>query len=409
MRSLLALLLVASLPLLLPAGDDKKPQKSPNSLTAKEISDGWLLLFDGETTLGWQVDGDAKVEKGVLVLGGEKKTLVTFPLGYFELLWEHRTVGANRPVRHCVAHQGAKHIGSTKHELSRSERQGEAEWMAERWTIRASRSGVGGTQTGKFDTTRGITVLETHLFFPADCHLAVEMEIPAGTKLFLRNVKIRPSGLQSIFNGKDLTGWKKFQGDARRSKSVYSVTKEGWLNVKDGPGDLQTEKLYDDFVLQLECISNGKHLNSGLFFRCIPGEYQNGYEAQIRNQFTDKPTQKYTIEEYDPKTHQRLGKKIILSPAVDYGTGAIYRRMPARKALSKDGEWFTMTVLARGRHILTWVNGIQQVDWTDNRPEAKNARQGYRGEAGAISIQGHDPTTDLSFRNFRIATLPRKQ
>ena len=31
------------------------------------------------------------------------------------------------------------------------------------------------------------------------------------------------------------------------------------------------------------------------------------------------------------------------------------------------------------------------------------ARTGYRREAGHLSIQGHDPTTDLSFRNLRIA------
>ena len=30
---------------------------------------------------------------------------------------------------------------------------------------------------------------------------------------------------------------------------------------------------------------------------------------------------------------------------------------------------------------------------------------GYRQEAGHISLQGHDPTTDLRFRNFRIGVL----
>jgi hypothetical protein len=66
-------------------------------------------------------------------------------------------------------------------------------------------------------------------------------------------------------------------------------------------------------------------------------------------------------------------------------------------------------VVARGNHFATWVNGVQQVDWTDNRPPSDNARTGYRREAGHISIQGHDPTTDLSFRNLRIAALPSKK
>jgi hypothetical protein len=45
------------------------------------------------------------------------------------------------------------------------------------------------------------------------------------------------------------------------------------------------------------------------------------------------------------------------------------------------------------------------VDWTDNRAANDNGRNGYRAAAGPISIQGHDPTTDLSFRNLRIAPL----
>ena len=68
------------------------------------------------------------------------------------------------------------------------------------------------------------------------------------------------------------------------------VTPEGWINVTNGPGDLQTEKQWADFVFQGECISNGKHLNSGIFFRCKDNEYQNGYEAQILNKFSPEPS-----------------------------------------------------------------------------------------------------------------------
>src|SRR5262249_47765495 len=150
---------------------------------------------------------------------------------------------------------------------------------------------------------------------------------------------------------------------------------------KDGPGDLQTKGQYDDFVLQLECKVNGKHLNSGVFFRCRPGEYQQGYEAQIRNQFTDR-LNAYTVEDYDPKTHKLVGKRKVLSPAVDYGTGGIYRRMPARKGVAKDGEWFMLTVVAHGRQFATWVDGVQVCDWEDNRPARDNARAGYRAAAG---------------------------
>src|SRR5262249_44803702 len=71
----------------------------------------------------------------------------------------------------------------------------------------------------------------------------------AGATISLRNVKLLPVGHQSLFNGKDLSGWKEFPG----RKSKFTVTPEGWLNIKNGPGDLQTEGRWADFVLQLEC------------------------------------------------------------------------------------------------------------------------------------------------------------
>ena len=57
--------------------------------------------------------------------------------------------------------------------------------------------------------------------------------------------------------------------------STFTVGEKLELNVKNGPGDLQTEAKYGDFLLQLQCFSNGKHLNSGVFFRAIPGQFSS--------------------------------------------------------------------------------------------------------------------------------------
>jgi hypothetical protein len=205
------------------------------------------------------------------------------------------------------------------------------------------------------------------------------IEVPVGTTLTIRRLNVRPNQLQSIFNGKDLAGWKIHP----ERKSVFSVTERGELHVQNGPGDLQSEGQWADFVLQLESRTNGQHLNSGIFFRCLPGQYQQGYEAQIRNQW---------------KENDR-------SQPVDFGTGAIYRRQPARRVVADDLEWFTLTIVADGNHLATWVNGYQVSDWSDPRPPHANARQGCKLDPGPISIQGHDPTTDLYFRNLRIAEL----
>jgi hypothetical protein len=326
-RLCLALILIA-----VPAFADEKGK--PNTLTPKEIADGWILLFDGETTFGWKTEGEVNVKDGMLVIGGKGKgsAEITLECGRCECKFDESSDGIEWK---------SKHLGSSS----------------------------------------GLPLRR--------------LESDSAAKYF-RSFKLLPGGMTSLFNAKDLTGWKVYDPDKAKAadpkmkpvavKSQFTMTKEDWLNVKNGPGDLQTEGQWADFVVQLECISNGKHLNSGLFFRAIPDLYQQGYEAQIRNEWMG-----------DDRTKP-----------VDYGTGAIYRRVPARKVVSSDGEWFTMTVAAHGRHLATWVNGYQVVDWTDDRKESDNARNGFKKGKGCLSIQGHDSTTDLSFRNIRIQSLDAK-
>ena len=60
-----------------------------------------------------------------------------------------------------------------------------------------------------------------------------------------------------------------------------------------------------------------------------------------------------------------------------------------------------MAIIAAGPDISVWVNGYQLTAWTDEREPHKNPRNGLRLDPGTLQIQGHDPTTDLLFRNFR--------
>ncbi len=53
------------------------------------------------------------------------------------------------------------------------------------------------------------------------------------------------------------------------------------------------------------------------------------------------------------------------------------------------------------------MNGYPTCDFKDERPPNDNARNGSKTGKGPLSIQGHDPTTDLSFRNIRIAELKK--
>lgn len=291
----------------------------PNQLSKNAITEGWIALFDGTTTFGWTATGNVTVADGVLSIQGGTKPA--------KITWNHTTIPGILGY--------AENING--------------EWKPGTKLI---------DKAGK----------------------PLEFEAPAGKTRKFRNIYLRPDGMKPLFNHKDLTGWKE---NMTKKASSFKVGLDGFLHLKNGPGDLQTESQYADFVLQLECISNGKHLNSGIFFRCIPGMYQQGYEAQIRNEWMG-----------DDRTKP-----------VDFGTGAIYRRVPARKVVSTDDEWFAMTIMARGKRISTWVNGYPVVDWLDDRKEADNGRNGAKTSKGAISIQGHDATTDFSFRDIRIVSL----
>jgi hypothetical protein len=365
-----------------------------SDLSADEIGEGWVQLFDGETLFGWAPRGEAEwvVTEGEVTTRpetGSGMLATTTEFADFEVkvdFWiddeANSGVFLRSPAAGPITHLNAYEVNIF--DAHRDWPTGSINGVAR---VPAVPKTAGRWNTyhliaeGEELTVRlnGELLLRTQDPKLARGAIALQKFDSAGVVKF-RNVKLRPLGLRSLFNSKDLTGWREIPG----RQSVYSVTPEGWLNVKDGPGDLQTETQWGDFTLQLDIISNGTHLNSGVFFRAVPGEFWSGYESQIRNQWRDDDR----------------------SRPVDFGTGGIYNRQPARRVVSDDGKWFTKTIVAHGPHVAVWVDGVQVSDFTDTRPPHANARNGYRAEPGVISLQGHDPTTDLSFRNIEIAELP---
>jgi hypothetical protein len=188
--------------------------------------------------------------------------------------------------------------------------------------------------------------------------------------------------MKPLFDGKTLDGWT-IRGSAE------AEVKDGVIRLTKGSGSLESEGKYGDFILQLEFFTpvrpEGKGVNSGVFFRCMPGEVKamDGYECQILN----KPG------ENDYKSF------------IGTDTGGIFRRQVGRNVGPKDGEWTYLTIAARGKRMATWVNGIQVTDWTDERNPHENPRNGCRVEAGTIQFQGHDPETEILFRNIRVREL----
>ncbi len=338
-----------------------------NSLNADQMQKGVLLLFDGETTLGWKSEGDVSIAEGALILGRNQRPAHISSLPFQNCVLE---------FQYTVTGHGTATFETAGQAIDLPARANDPAWVQV-----SCESEFSGTGSYRLSCTSSLNPGKPTEFQlkQSPQRSPFTFRVTKECQLKLRQLTLTPRKSRNLFNGKDLSGWKVF-ADPQKNKSQWTVTKEGNLNVKNGPGDLQSTATFGNFLLQFECISHGKWLNSGLFFRCVAQEYQNGYEMQIQNGF----------------------KEGDRSKPVDYGTGAIYRRVPARTIVSDDQVWFTMTLYADGNHFATWVNGYQTVDWTDNRPAHNNPRKGARSAAGHISLQGHDPTTNLSFRNIRI-------
>jgi 3-keto-disaccharide hydrolase len=380
-----------------PALAADKPDATPhNRLSAEQVSAGWINLFDGQTMFGWKPNNNInwQITDGVVHADqGDPGLLVTTAeFSDYELLCDFRLEkGGNSgiflrtlfvakdPTTDCYelnmcdthpAFPTGSLVGLIKPDKPIA---GEEKWMTYHVVVQGNQIDV------KLD---GKPILSYTDKRPAARKRGfIGLQKNAG-KAEYRNVYLRPLSTAPLFNGKDLAGWRVVPGGT----SKFTVV-DDTIHCVNGRGFLETESTWGDFVLQAQIKTNGKNLNSGIFFRAMPGTEKapsNGYEAQVHSGY-----------QQDDRT----------KPA-DYGTGGIYNRVKARRVVSNDFEWFTMTVVATGAHVGIWVDGEQVTDWTDPRPPNDNPREGLRTKAGHLSLQGHDPTTDLSFRNLRAAELP---
>lgn len=95
---------------------------APNTLTAKEAAEGWILLFDGKTTEGWRgFKKTAFPEKGWVVEAGALKHVAgagggdivrSEKFSEFELSWEWMIPpGANNGIKYYILEERGGAIG----------------------------------------------------------------------------------------------------------------------------------------------------------------------------------------------------------------------------------------------------------------------------------------------------------
>ena len=352
----------------------------PAAVRAADVAEGnWINLYDGETLFGWTQFGNVPWEAGNGVLsattakdefaGGWLASTCQFK--DFELSAEVKMNGPGSmglAVRAGLEGHVMDNGGAT---IYFGDEKNDNKWhtihvKAMGSTIEASVDGKPVEVTASRD--KGYVMIQFHRYHRFQKHAFT---------LNVQNVKLRPLGLTPIFNGKNLDGWNIIPDRA----SKFTV-QDGAINIQDGNGQIETAGVYKDFVLQLDIISNGEHLNSGVFYRGPVGVFWKGYESQVRNQWQGDDR---------------------MAP-VDFGTGGNYGNQPARKVVPSDHEWFQKTVVCEGNHASVWINGYLVSDYYDSRQPTDNqdGKNGYVPGPGTIHLQGHDPKTNLSFKNINV-------
>lgn len=333
------------------------------ALSPLQIQEGWIMLYDGESTYGWEKTDGWKIHEGTLSaqkMEGMLLNSTTFGPCEVSIHYEVINMAMDTTVGLYV---------------SMMDKEGK-EHKKTRMPVKM------GTHNFKFlyqpDLSLGKETERIH--FPS-AKLCITYD-----KVILNvlAIHLKPLCMTDLFNGKDLTGWKAYP--EMPGKFTVIPEKNGvcaYISVKNGPGMLETEHSYGNFIFQTSVYTGAPGLNSGVFFRCIPGEKMNGYESQIHNLFLENDR----------------------SRPVDSGTGAIFRRTQARRVVADDQVWFYKTIAVYGNHISVWVNGYQVTDWLDNRKPDRNPRRGLRTEPGTVMLQAHDPTTDVRFSALRITEL----
>jgi hypothetical protein len=182
----------------------------------------------------------------------------------------------------------------------------------------------------------------------------------------------------SLFDGHSLNGWK-----VGKNAGTFSV-KDSQI-VVHGPtahlfyvGDYNNH-VFKNFELKADVMTY-PGANSGIYFHT---QYQEsgwpdtGFEVQVNNSHTDWKR-----------------------------TGSLYDVVNIKEVYVKDMEWFTEYIKVDGKHVIIKLNDKTVVDYTepaDYKPEP--GQTNHFLSSGTFALQGHDPKSEVHFKNIMVKVL----
>jgi hypothetical protein len=195
---------------------------------------------------------------------------------------------------------------------------------------------------------------------------------------------------RSLFNGRDLTGWRIVGAQPRAAAYVADGALTGHM-VRGTPEHtfFCTEESFDNFILELECFQVGG-FNTGILFRCVetPASASvrlHGYQVKI----DPSPTRRWTGGIFDD-----YGRNWLWLQTLEHDERA--------RSAYRFNEWARFRVEAIGRTLKVWVNGV---------PTAHLLHDKYTRGPIALKIHSFSAKGDaaqeqnlIRFRHVRILT-----
>ena len=159
----------------------------------------------------------------------------------------------------------------------------------------------------------------------------------------------------SLFNGYNLDGWN-IHGTEKWYVEDGNLICESGLDKQYGY--LSTKESYKDFELSLD-FKQEANGNSGVFIRStVQGTIVSGWQVEVA-----------------PPGNNSGG--IYES----YGRGWLIKPKKEKDKALKMGKWNNMKIRVKGGQIISWINGIEMVNFKDEKIG--------KGE-GSIALQIHD-------------------
>ena len=164
----------------------------------------------------------------------------------------------------------------------------------------------------------------------------------------------KKEGFESLFNGKDFTGWRFNSG-----KGDNWEVKDGLLVLKGGSDHLASEKEYGDFTIRFEWRAEKKGYDSGFFIRS--GKNVGANQVQ-------------------------------LGQGGEGSLGGVQGAKAVPKMHKEPGQWNEWEVTCIADKVTFSVNGEKAWEGTGLKPA-----RGYFG----LQAEGHH----IDFRNFRVKEI----